>query len=122
MEVLMEKDNYKKRLLMFRRRASFYQQFEARMKTLESRSAIREPETSYAFDEYAMLQSNNTYVRCVLTRIKDNYGSDAANIIVQNYIEGCPQKEISHDRNVSLRTLQRHMHKWLMEGLNNYDQ
>ena len=122
MEVLMEKDNYKKRLLMFRRRASFYQQFEARMKTLESRNAIREPETSYAFDEYAMLQSNNTYVRCVLTRIKDNYGSDAANIIVQNYIEGCPQKEIAHDRNVSLRTLQRHMHKCLMEGLNNYDQ
>ena len=118
----MEKDNYKNRLLMFRRRASFYQQFEARMKTLESRNTIREAETAYAVDEYDLLEHNNTYVRCVLTRIREYYGIEAAKIVAENYIEGCPQKEISHDRNVSLRTLQRRMHKWLMEGLNSYDQ
>ena len=118
----MKKDNYKKQLQTFRKRASFYLQCEARMEAIEKRNAIQESEVSYIANEYAILKSNNAYVHCVLSKIKENYGHEASEIIAQNYVQGYSQKEISHDHHLSLRTMQRHMHKWLMEGLNQYDQ
>lgn len=118
----MKKENYRKQLRLFRRKASYYQQFEDRMCSLKKRSAVRESDVPWLADEYALLETNNTYVRCVLTWIEDTYGSQAAEIITRNYVEGCPQKEISHDYNLSLRTMQRYMHKWLTEGLDHNDQ
>lgn len=118
----MKKDNYKRQLQIFRKRASFYQQCEERMKDLEKRNVIQESEESFIVDEYAMLKNNNAYVKCVLLRIKEVYGSEASEIIAKNYVQGYSQKEISFAHHLSLRTMQRHMHKWLMEGLNQYDQ
>ena len=118
----MEKDNYKRQLQMFRKRAAFYQQCEARMHAMEKASTVREAMSLYGVNEYTMLKDNNNYVQCVLGWIKENYGSDAADIIAKNYVQGFPQKEISHDYHLSLRTMQRHMHKWLKEGLNQNDQ
>ena len=79
----MEKDNYKRQLQMFRKRAAFYQQCEARMHAMEKASTVREAMSPYGINEYTMLKDNNSYVQCVLGWIKENYGTDAADIIAK---------------------------------------